>query len=197
MSRSMLAPIVGGLGLCIGAYMLVVDPMKTRVAALRVEADELAARAADAERRRNELPAMAAALAGARQAGARIAALGAPARDESELFAAITALAGAHRVMVERLDPRSESAPSGGRAADTTLAYAIRVRATYADLAEFLRALRTELGFTRIRSVRLSPDKDTPDPVVLAWIETEHHSFDASPLVLTPGTDGAPAPGGP
>jgi hypothetical protein len=49
-------------------------------------------------------------------------------------------------------------------------------------VAAFLRDLQTTLGYTVVRSVRLTPAEDGPDGDTIAVIVSDHVAFDASPV---------------
>jgi hypothetical protein len=83
----------------------------------------------------------------------------------------------ARRLVVPASDAPGDDAPAG----DVTVAYSISAKGSYSDVALFLRALRTGLGYSIVRSARISPYGDDQAKLVRAEIETEHFAFDPTP----------------
>src|SRR5262249_42252561 len=143
-------------------------------------------------------------VARAKASADRIEQTGRYARQEQELYAALTSAANACRVRIDQMSPSKLGSGKGGHAPtgpempengpNAAVGYTIDATATYTDLAAFLKSIRTDLGYSLIKSVRLNPTQDTKSKMVHAYIETEHFSFDASPVAL--GTPGGPADSG-
>jgi hypothetical protein len=194
-----------GVSLCIGAYSFFVEPIHKRLAECRAREDQAVTDLRPAEGLQERLGAIKTALERADQEAARIRELGQPARDERDLFASVTSLAETCHVRIDQLAPlvlgpsaspgaaRDPGAPAGPApsARDAVAGYTIAVVCSYQDLAEFLRQIRSELGYSMVRSVRLTPLADERVRAVQAVIETEHYSFDASPDSPAP-SGGAP-----
>ena len=127
------------------------------------------------------------------------------ARKEQELYASLSNLARRYSIRVDQMMPakvlaaNAKSGPQTGQPAaenpdsgpNAAVGYTIDATATYGDIAEFVRSIRSELGYSVVKSVRLSPIPDNHSKLVHAFIETEHYSFDASPIQMTP-PPGAP-----
>jgi hypothetical protein len=186
--RQLIAHSAIGLAVCIGAYMALVDSPRKTLATQRTENESLAAQVATAEGLRDQVPAMSAALDKAAQEAARISEFGRPARDERGLFAAMISLAAHHDIRLDELNPMRlgvarDAAPRADAAAmphDAAVGYSMVAVGSYDHIVTFLRALSGELGYTLIRSVKLTPSVDDKVQLVRAIIETEHFSFDPS-----------------
>lgn len=201
--RSLAAPLLIAAVVIAGAHMMLVDPAKRTLAQARANTAQLEL---DAKRLRAIQSALPDLTAISRQAALEAADIergNTPARDTGVLFAALAQIASTHHVRVDQLDPftpRQSSPPSPAPAAATTrhtspagatppereiqLGYSMTVVATYSDLAEFLRTLQTDLGYTRILSVRIAPSPEGPETVT-ARIQSVHHAF-ALPRISPP-----------
>jgi hypothetical protein len=189
-SRPLIAHALIAVSVCAGAYLLLVQGPSGRLAAARAEADALAIEVSTAESLREKVPQMNAALDRVRAEAARIRTLGRPARDERGLFAAVMALAGAHDVRIDELNP-TRAATSGvstpplgaeraPRSGDAQVGYTIVAIATYDDLFAFVAGLESDLGHSMVRAVRIVPLQDDRSRLVRAVIETAHYSFDTT-----------------
>jgi hypothetical protein len=197
--RSVISQGVIGLAICVGGYMMTVDPVNARLATAKAEEASLRAQARDAEALRDIVPQITAASARAKAEADRIHEAGRLARNEQDLYAALTSIANECNVRIDQMSPvkvATKAAP--GQAVDPNASglnaatgYAIDAAADYTDLTRFLRRIRTELGYAVVKTVRLTPTMDTRVKMVQAYIETEHYSFDASPVDLSASTGGA------
>lgn len=186
--RQLIAHSAIGLAVCIGAYMALVDGPRKTLASLRTENESLAAQVATAERLHHQVPALSAALEKASQEAARIAEFGRPARDERGLFAAMVSLAAQHDIRLDELNPlrlnvardSATKADAADLPQDAAVGYSMVAVGSYDHVAAFLRALSGELGYTLVRTVKLTPSVDEKVKLVRAIIETEHFSFDPS-----------------
>ena len=162
-----------------GAYMLVADRLSVEVR--------------DAEAMRDRVAEMTAAV---REAETRASVI----RERSELsgngralHTALTDLATRHKLRLDELNPSAASslpAPAKGPGpgipaasaanVDKALAFSMVATASYSDVAKFMQDLQTELGYSVVRSVRVSPVAEQPG-VVRATISTEHYWFDVRP----------------
>lgn len=209
--RTLVSQCVIGSACLIGLALGVLEPLhaEQRDAVSQLEeAQSLAARA-------GELSARMPALTAERAAFARDAALicerSAPARDTARLNAGIEDIAAKAGVEVERTQPREPAALAGAstRAApaatdpgatpdiqpDAVAGFALDVVGSYAGLASFVRALESDLGFTRVVSLRVTPEGEYQDRV-RASITTAHFAFSlpkpAAPGEPTDAPDGIP-----
>jgi Tfp pilus assembly protein PilO len=189
--RQLLATAVIGLAACAGAYMGMVDQARSALARERARGASLAVKLQDAESARDSLPQFTAALARAREQAQAFERLSAPARDERALFSIIMAAAATHRLRIDQLNPSKAPLmpsaspglpPPPGSDKDAAVGYSLTAIGSYADLAAFLRTLRSDAGFTTIRSVRMIPTPDQSRQTARAVIETAHFAFDAAPL---------------
>jgi hypothetical protein len=183
-----------GLGVCIGGYTLLTAPAANRLAHARAEAARLTGEVARSGAIRDRVPAMTSELGAATRELATIDQRGRLARNERDLFAAITALGEREHVRIDQLAP-SKSPPgakqdAAAKPGDAGVRCSMTAVASYADLAAFLRAIRSELGYSVVRSVRVTPLPDDRASAVRATIETEHFAF------ALDGTPGATGPGG-
>jgi hypothetical protein len=195
--RQLVAHAVIGLAVCIGGYMALVEPALKQAAAERAAMQEPAQQLKLAETLQGSTAAMTANLARLKQEEARIEEMGRPARDERDLFAAIMTLAAANRVRIDELNPMAaapaaaKDAPAAAR--DAAVGYTMTATATYDDLTRFVRAVRTQLGYSVVRGMRVLPLMDDRVRAVRAVIETEHFAFD--PRAAAP--EGTPMAGAP
>lgn len=195
--RQVIPHVAIALAVCLGGYMALVDPVRHKLAAERGAADAPAKELQQGETLQADIARMTQAMQKVTEERARIDELGRAARDERKLFASIMGLAAASNVRVDELNPakvvapaapaKAANAPAGTPApvlvapGDTAVGYSMTAIATYEDLAKFLRALKSELGYTQVRSVRMMPVQDDKVKLIRATIETEHYAFDASP----------------
>jgi hypothetical protein len=198
--RTVISQGVIALMACVGGYMFLVDPLSNKLAAARAEEESIASRARAADSLRDSVPQITAAVARARAEAERIHQTGRLARQEQELYATLTSVANECKVRIDQMTPNkiltaakagqnAQTAPDsleGGPNAAT--GYTIDATATFSDLAMFLKAIRTDLGYSIIKSVRMTPSSDTRRKTVHAFIETEHFAFDAAPIELGPPT---------
>ena len=90
--------------------------------------------------------------------------------------------------------PGVPEAPAPVVAKDTRIGYTMTVTGAYTDLAEFIGALTDRVGYTVVKSVRISqPDLHRGD-MLRAAIETEHFSLDLSAIKLAGGVSAAKQP---
>ncbi len=189
--RQLFAHGAMGLAACFGAYMGLVDGPRKQLVDARAESHSLTDDVRSAESLRDRVPAMTTALDRSAHEEAQIRDMGRLARDERSLFAAMMSLASANHVRLDEMNPirstaKPGQAPSSGQPApaapsDITVGYSMVAIAAYDDIAAFAGAIRTELGYSQIRSIRMTPVQDEHVRLVRAVIETEHYSFDTSP----------------
>jgi hypothetical protein len=192
--RQLVATGVIGVAVCLGGSMGVVGPAKRQLASARARVEVLNAQLRDAEAARDSTAEYTGALARVRSEARAVSDAGAMARDERQLFSALMASAAANRVRIDQLNPTKTVAaapppaapgapasapPAGDR--DVAVGYSMTAVGSYGDVAAFLRSLRSELGFTTVRSVRMVPTGDDSRQTVRALIETTHWSFDPAP----------------
>jgi Tfp pilus assembly protein PilO len=202
--RVLIAELAIGLTVCLAGYLLVVEPTERRLAQVRgqIAAAEAEARAAQASAL--EPQQARAALRTARASLQEIERQGRTARDESALYAGITSLAKSHRIRIDHVQPTSggvvrapEKTEPGGAPPprDLRSGYALAVTGEYADLVSFLTAMGEELGYSQVRSVRLTPSGEPGSRRVQAVVRTEHFAFEVRSLASGEGTGAAGAGG--
>lgn len=203
-----------GVAVCAAGYFFVVDPAESRLAKAREQITALAAQTGASARPAIPPERAEALLKEAQERSRSIETRSALAKEQSALFAALMDLSGKHHIRVDQLQPTSGPAgrrpdrrasappppppPTGpggapGAAGDVPRAptiesacvrYSIAATGSYADLASFIGALQTELGFTRVRSVRIDPVREATTPTVQVMIETEHYAFGIGDLAI-------------
>lgn len=202
------APFIIAAAVIVGGHMMLVSPAKRHLAQARAQNIERETEAQRLQSLRSALPALAAAREQASLDAEAIERGNAPAKDPGILFASLAALASEHNVRVDQLDPfvprTSVAAPAQAVVAaadpaqaplepDIQLGYTMTVIASYGDLAAFLGAIQSELGFTRILSVRIAPAPEGAETVA-ARIQTVHHAFTLPPICFDPPSDPSGGP---
>ncbi|MFN0011168.1 MAG: hypothetical protein ACKVS8_05925 [Phycisphaerales bacterium] len=206
--RSLLAEGGIGLAVCAGLLYGLVEPIERRTAAVRAAVAQVEAGPASGEA---ESPDGArAALAAAVAEAADVAATSAPAATQSDLFAAVMRLAETHRVRVEQLQPATMTGtvrappaapPSPVVAAaagvpspalapakpETVLGCSLSVVSDFGSLVLFVDELQRQAGFGRVHTLRLSPMNEAGSRAVIAAVQSEHVSFDTSPVRAAAG----------
>jgi hypothetical protein len=185
--RQLVAQAAIGVTLCFGAYMLLADGPRTRLQTARAEVQGLQAQVQGAESMRDRIPAITKSLEAVERESAQVNQMGKAARDERGLFAALMALAAKHQVRLDELNP-TRMGPGGAKEttakttgqADVAVGYSMVAVGAYENIAGFLAAVSTELGYVAVRTVRLAPEPNDTARLVRATIETEHYSFDVS-----------------
>lgn len=204
---------------CGAVHYFFVGPIAARAEEVRREADALAVNSgAGVALTADQLTAM---TENARAAARLVAERAALALDETRLFTSIMSLADSTGVRVDQMQPlevapvdRAAAAPppptttpgppahpetdSLDRPTRPSIGYTITLSAPFAGVIDFMHRLRTELGFTVVRSARLSPADDSVGDRVEAVITTEHYAFDCSALeqiVTAPTTQTQPSEG--
>jgi len=212
MKRRLMTEAVIGAGLCLGAHFVLVDPMRQALGSTRSRIGALEAAQSAGNLGAESIPKVLAALEQVRREAAAIEEAGRLARDEGAMFGRIQDLAQLHQVRIEHMEPRQPrpgedlltGAPpaarpgvAGGqgsaRPGDAALGYAISISGEFADVGAFLDALQNDLGYTVLRSVRISPGADSMSSLLSVVVETAHFAFSASPAA---GVDAAAEGGG-
>lgn len=193
--------LVIGVAACAAAYVFLVQPLDRRVGEASAKIAELQAQI---QRDSNQALPKADVESMRQQAAARgksVAERSAFAMDENATFGSLMALASRHSVRVEQLQPgtaraqKTRPAPIAAPAApgtpgvpevvatpvkDRRSAVSMTVIGEYGRVAAFVRSLEREMGFTTVRTVRLTPVTDGITQRVHASIETEHVWIDTA-----------------
>ena len=164
-------------GVVASLHLLAGDPLRQRA-----ERAQLAVEAAQA--RLNEVTAPSplgagdlATLDDLRARALDISASNARAADQLRAYAAVTEIAGACAVQIDRMEPTS----GGGRddaAAVVSQAYEISAVATFPSLVAFLERIQTEAGYAQVIGFSVEPQAHDGQPALRATIRTLHHAFD-------------------
>lgn len=202
--RQLLCESIIGVSLCVGAYVWLVEPQSAKLAKIEAGIGLLSSNPNQSLPTPQEIESAQRALSEVNARITQIEKASASARDESGMFAALMALAAAHRVRVDSLQPvtladagPARSATPAGAAPppppgatvpepppnDTRLAYSMAVVASYSDVVNFLNALQASSGYTVVRSVSMEPTEDVSPQLVRATIDTVHFSFDTSRVI--------------
>lgn len=208
-----IAEFAVALLVCGAVHYFFIAPVAERAAVVRHEADALAASSgAGVALTADQLTAM---TESARAEVRLVTERASLARDETRLFTSIMSLADSTGVRVDQMQPlevapaeRAAAAPppptttpgtpappeadSPDHPIRPSMGYTITLSAPFAGVIDFMHRLRTELGFTVVRSVRLSPADDSVGDRVEAVITTEHYAFDSSALEQIVNAPAAP-----
>lgn len=181
-----------GVAACAAAYVFLVQPLDRRVGEAGAKNIELQAqiqRDSSQALPKQQIDAM---RVEAAARGKSVVERSAFAADENATFGSLMALASRHAVRVEQLQPgtartqKSKPAPvaaplppgtpeiATAPVKDRRSAVSMTVIGEYGRVAAFVRSLEREMGFTTVRTVRLTPVMDGATQRVHASIETEH-----------------------
>jgi hypothetical protein len=199
--RQLIAQAAIGLAVTVGGYMALIEPARKQLVQEREAAVAPGQQLKLGENLQREMSKMTETMHRLMRENARIAELGRPARDERDLFAAVMTLAESCNVRIDELNPAkigprpavlpaapaAEAQPGLPAPGDVTVGYSMTAIATYDDIARFIKAMRTDLGYSAVRSVRVLPLNNDRVRAVRAVIETEHYSFETA----TDSADGA------
>lgn len=196
--RSFLPELAIGSACCAAGYFFFVDPLVAKLAQAHAEVDTLTFAITKGA---GQAPAAvdSAKAQFAKEALDTIAARSALAADQARLLQAVSTLADTCRIRIEQFNPANPRGPrpAPGQSAtkpdpkiEQRTALSISLTGTYADTARFVRAMQQEIGFTTLRSIRVSPTgASTPDTVSVT-IDTEHVAVNTKALAASQ----APAP---
>jgi Tfp pilus assembly protein PilO len=184
--RRVLAEVVVILAVCVGGWMMMVEPSAR---ALReTEAEIEAARANPILSSRDMIVRMASRMSGVREEVRAVEEKSALGRDSSKMYGLVMQTAKAHGVTVHRLDPGGAhgargTSPKVGAADAAT--FDMRLAGSYEAIASFLSAIEEMNGFVRPRSLRLTPSGDEAHPLVDAEFTFEAMSFTIPPSLAS------------
>jgi hypothetical protein len=102
--------------------------------------------------------------------------------DAAKIYEALGALASARSVRIERIEPargpvrdtRAKAGETAARATCDAVGYSIEAVGEFGNLVSFADAVQTELGLTKVLSIRIGPGPAGGKPVLSASIETAH-----------------------
>ncbi len=189
--REFFAQIFIILGICVGGWMVLVEPSKARLHELEQIIAEHHAQSAALNHSIVEKIAVQApvlrALCREVESRSRLA------QDSSGLYGLVMDLAKAHQLQVQNLSPRLDS---GGTAARTVhrARTDVTMEGEYEQLAGFLQALDELDAYIRPTSLSLSPTGREGRPRVAVQLGFEAFGFDLPPVLskMTGGHDRDP-----
>lgn len=195
--RDTLAHGVIAATILVGAYMLVVDRLRHQLGQTRDEVAALTLQVRDSEQLRDRVPELTQAMRRAEQQAAEIRDRSIAAGNDRALYTALTELAQKHKVRLDELNPAAASArptiESSGKTppvpvdaaateVEQAVAFSMVATASFSNIAEFMHAIQTQLGYSVIKNARILPVSEEPG-MVRATISTEHYAFDVTPRV--------------
>jgi len=199
--RSFLPELAIGSACCAAGYFFFVDPLVSKLALARAEVDTLTLAVAKGAGRPSATDDGAKTKL-AKDALDAIATRSALAADQARLLQVVSTLADTCQVRIEQFNP---AAPRGPRAAagqspakpdpkiEQRTALSISLTGTFADTARFIRAIQQDVGFTTVRSLRISPTSSTTPDVVSVTIDTEHVAVNTKALAAAQTLPAGPA----
>ncbi len=201
-NRNVVAHALIGAAILVGSYLTVVDRNQQQLSAVRVQTASLEGKVREAEALRDLIPSMTGALDATEKETAAIKASSTPVADERALYASLMSIAASHQVRLEEVNPAapqplmlgpktSAETLKSARSIEHSIGYSIVATATYTNAAAFLRAIETDLGFSIVRSVRLSPLPESG--MIRLMLNTEHYAFDVVPRVAAVTEEGGAA----
>lgn len=115
--------------------------------------------------------------------------------EEGALYVAIFNLAAEHAVRIDRIEPftvetarheaelddEGEPVADAGESRRHVVGYRLALAGSYAQAQSFVRALQTDFGYTRIRTINIHAPGEAPTPDVAFHVTVECYGFDASP----------------
>lgn len=195
--RSLFAEATIGLAIVTGAYMTLVDPVKTRLAEARAATGDAARLRARALVEGGGIDQARSALLRAKERAQALDEAGQSARDELVAFEQLVGhatAAGAEVTQIQRrtaaqrapgatmlspTTPAASGAASVPATGDVSVGFTMSVTGRYEQIVSLVDALSHELETTVVESVALTPAGDTADPRVSARIDTLHIAYDA------------------
>lgn len=200
--RSFLPELAIGSACCAAGYFFFVDPLVTKLSRAHAEVDSLTLAIS---RSAGQTPASVdtANAAFAKTALDAIAARSSLAADQARLLQAVSTLADTCRVRIEQFSPAVPRGPRPvpGQSAvkvdpkiEQRTALSISLTGTYADTARFVQAMQQEIGFTTLRSLRVSPTSSSTPDTVSVTLDTEHIAVNTKALAAA---NAPAAPSGP
>ncbi|MHC4948046.1 MAG: hypothetical protein ACYTG1_07265 [Planctomycetota bacterium] len=191
MDRDFLAQVAIVLAVCIGGWMMLVDPAATEIRTLEAEID--AARGVPDTTAQSALEAHVARVSTIKQRLAEIEAANAIAEQPDQLYGVIMDRAADHGVTVHRLQPGqppddAEDAPFEVTRFDMT------VEGEYEAVADFIAAVDRTGGFLRPQTLQVSTVEREGRPLVTARFGCEALRFSCGDVVaqMEDARDGQP-----
>lgn len=214
--RKTAAELVIGLAICGAAYYFLVQPLKRELFSLRAQSQTAASKAPVAT---PPDPAKVASLIENIRAKCQtICQRGEIARSEAAMFSQITQIASRFSIQIDELRVNTNARPGSTVTAapppgagnpaqppdpaipvppkDTRTAYEFAARGSYPNVAAFLSALGSDLGYAVVRDVRISPPAEASPDQISVTVRTEHFAFDVGAVSALVDAQPASAPSG-
>lgn len=220
-----LRPLAGhaiiALAICVGGYMLLVEPQRKAFAEAMTQISTLESEIAGANALTGQISALSKRLTQLTSDAAALSDAGSIARDESALYEKITSLATSNRITIQQLNPLKSDAsrvvspapvpqpaspaatapgdkparvpPANAGPKDVAVAYSIVFVAEYADLTRFLADLSSQGGLTSVKSVRVGPAGEQSSTQVQGDVVVEFFWFDVAIPEQAAAATGSPA----
>lgn len=172
--RTLLAHFAMIVAVCVGGWMMIVQPLQERAVTMQAELDE-----SDIDPEGTEPAAVERLADRVRQIGRQAEAVRSRSRlgdNTSTLYRMIRDLAESHAVELSTLDPQSQVRdPARGvrsRRIDVGL------RGEYEAIAQFVGALQDQEGYVRVNTFTLSPSGSAASGMLQARLQCEVIGFD-------------------
>ncbi len=183
--NKIIAQTVVALSVIVGGYSLFTDPARKTLAQVQAELQNTRNTILEVETVHASTPDIQKAIIQLKELSSQVNENGRVARDRGSMFAALTTIAAQHNIIVEQIEPvesadQPANVPSDNEPQIDALyqGYRINIIGQYPEVVAFVRSLQRDLGYTIVRSVRLTPTYSKDSPTVRADIETVHHAFD-------------------
>ena len=173
--RQLVAQILIMLAICIGGWMVIVEPKLNEINKLEATITEATTNPMLTAQRSVED--MADELQSVRDRLVWIEAQNNFAGDSSQIYGLVMDLAEKHSITVQRLDPGSDRDADDEEKTVRVMSFNMLVRGKYIQVAEFMRALEDLSAFICPMTVRLAPAEIDGRMVVEAHIDCEAVSF--------------------
>jgi Tfp pilus assembly protein PilO len=161
------------VGVCIGAWMMIVQPKRAEYREL--EAKITAAETNPVQERRAAIEHMAGQVAQVRERVREIHGQSRFGRDVSQMYGLIMGLGNTHGVTIRRLDPSTQPRRDGVLV--DVGAFNMSIEGTYERVGNFLQGIEDIDGFVRPGSLSLTPIGDDRNALVSATFVCEALSF--------------------
>lgn len=183
-TKDLISQIVVVMGVCIGTWMLFVEPRAAALAEREAEnaVDRALLMAADFDRLRK----VASRAPEIRESAAEIHARSALARDSAALYSRIMQLAQNQNILVRNLQPR---AADSGNADVLATRIDMKIEGDYEQLADFVESLRSVDAYLRVVSLSLVPIDSDEVKAATMQVSCEALAFRIPPELLRLGED--------
>jgi hypothetical protein len=186
LDRGLLAQAIIIVALCVGSWVLLVQPKTKELRSLEATIAENAP-----DQSTVNLPTLEAAVSRMRAVKDRIALIqrsNTLATDSSALYGQIMSLASQYEVTVQNLQPGGLRQPSADNSVSINR-IELSAEGTYQNTAKFLEAIDQIEGFIRPVSLAVVPQKETANSRVVVRFGCEALSFKLSDALLALGGD--------